>query len=368
MLGTVFFISLAFLAFIPSAVSLQLDRRIAVWQAETGVRGISVAVQHCGLTETAVRGIRNEAGDMIAPDSRFALASVSKTLTAAAILVLVERGQFRLDDSVASASGLDFGHDITVADLLYHEAGLPEFIGGALSFETFLQEHNSGRELWAADDVLGFATAIPAHSSADFHYSNTHYALLGRIIEYQTGLALADALDQLVFQPAGLSTAVLIQQRDQAPDALGYSAMLSGALGAAWSDERLARELASLGYAAGGVIMSTEDLARWGRLWFSGEFVSGQSYRTPAGGSAIGLAADRLQVGAGAFEVRYGNRILRLHGGDGLGVTALLVYDATTDTSIAILQNDDATRSLGFGADGFLDSLALELIMESTDC
>ncbi|WP_338246710.1 serine hydrolase domain-containing protein [Maricaulis maris] len=340
-----------------------LQTQVESWRARTDVLGISVAVWDGRSLDTAVAGHRSENGEAITPSDRFAIASVSKTFTAAAILALNADHLVSLDDAAATASGLNFGANLTVRSLLYHTAGIPEYIGGALSFQTFLAEHSNGRSSWLSETVVGFATAAPGTANSDFAYSNSHYAVLGRVIEHQTGLDLADALDNLVFQPAGLSSASLVTDSSDAPDALGYSAMLGGVLGTPQFDDRLARELASLGYAAGGVMINAGDLARWGAIWLADDTgATGQAYQLPAGGEAFGLDARRVSVGAGAFEVLYGDHRYRLHGGDGLGATALVFYDPETGISVAILQNDDTVRSLGFGAPGFLDELALEIL------
>jgi D-alanyl-D-alanine carboxypeptidase len=359
----VFSAGLALLAATAGVQAQDLQTQVESWRARTDVLGISVAVWDGRSLDTAVAGHRSENGEAITPSDRFAIASVSKTFTAAAILALNADHLVSLDDAAATASGLNFGANLTVRSLLYHTAGIPEYIGGALSFQTFLAEHSNGRSSWLSETVVGFATAAPGTANSDFAYSNSHYAVLGRVIEHQTGLDLADALDNLVFQPAGLSSASLVTDSSDAPDALGYSAMLGGVLGTPQFDDRLARELASLGYAAGGVMINARDLARWGAIWLADDTgATGQAYQLPAGGEAFGLDAGRVSVGAGAFEVLYGDHRYRLHGGDGLGATALVFYDPETRISVAILQNDDTVRSLGFGAPGFLDELALEIL------
>ena len=354
---------LALLAATAGAQAQDLQTQVETWRARNDVLGISVAVWDGRSLDTAVAGHRSENGEAISPSDRFAIASVSKTFTAAAILTLSANRLALLDDPVSTASGMSFGANLTVRSLLYHTAGIPEYIGGALSFQTFLAEHANGRSSWLSETVVDFATAAPGTANSDFAYSNSHYAILGRVIEHQTGVDLADALDTLIFQPAGLSSASLVTESSDVPEALGYSAMLGGVLGAPQFDDRLARELASLGYAAGGVMISAGDLARWGAIWLADDTSgNGQAYELPAVGGAFGLDAGRVSVGAGAFEVIYGDHRYRLHGGDGLGATALVFYDPESRISIAILQNDDLVRSLGFGAPGFLDELALEIL------
>lgn len=354
-------LSIAVLTTAP-APGQDLDQRVQTWQQTQGILGIAVAVQTATALDISVAGLLEADGQHVATGDRFSSASVSKTFTAAAILALVSRGELSLQDRVSEVSGLDFGEELTVENLLYHEAGIAEFIGGSLSFETFLSEHGQGRTAWSTQEVVAFATASPGQAGSDFAYSNAHYVILGRIIEQATGMPVEQALQALVFAPAGLESARLIHEAGESPDAHGHSDMLAGALGRAQLDARLSTELASLASSAGGVMLNAGDLAKWTRLWFSGEFMAGQSFRDPRGGQALGLPAGQIQVGAGGFSVRYDLGTMLLHGGDGLGVTALALYDPESGIAVAILMNDDSVRSLGFGADGFADAFALELI------
>ena len=146
------------------------------------------------------------------------------------------------------------------------------------------------------------------------------------------------------------------------PNALGKSVGIKPVLGSSQIDSRLTCELATAGNAAGGIAINSADLAMWARHYFRGSYVDYIQVKTPKGGEAFGLQDDRIAVGPGVFEVKYGEQYIRLHGGDGLGSTALIAYDIDKDKAVAILVNDDKIQSLGFGADGFLDVLAIELL------
>jgi CubicO group peptidase (beta-lactamase class C family) len=340
------------------------DGRLDAWREDAGVQGVAVAIHGAGHTELAISGVRSEGGLALQPGDSFSIASVSKTFTAAAILVLVDQGRFDLSDSAAALSGLDLPAPITVDQLLRHASGLPEYMGGALSFEVFLGQHAEGREAWSVDDVRDFAIAAAPAEAPGFQYSNANYVVLGAIVEQQTGLPLAEALDALVFQPEGLSSARLIRTEEDDPEALGHSAALASMLGSAQLDARLNRELATAGDAAGGVAINAADLAHWAHDYFSGTFVAGLDFDIPLGGEAFGLTAERIAVGPGSYQVSYGEQTLILHGGDGLGITALAAYDPATGRAIAILVNDDTVHALGFGDAGYLDALARELLAE----
>jgi len=360
---SLFAAALISLVSVAAANAQSLDERLDRWRENHSVQGIAVAIVGPEYSALAASGVRDETGTPIETSDRFSIASVSKTFTAAAITAMVADDQFQSTDSAAALSALPIAADISVADLLRHESGLPEYLGGALDFGYFLAQNAEGREAWSGDEIQTYASSVDASGDRSFAYSNSSYVVLGAIIEQQTGMPLDEALQQLVFTPNGLDSAALMGPDTQSPEALGRSDMLEGIIGTPHLDARLNRQLATAGNAAGGVAIDISDLARWGQVWFT----QAQAYEPPAGGSAFGLDADRIAVGPGGYEVRYETRIARVHGGDGLGLSALLLHDVASSTTIAIAINDDRVRSLGFGQDGFLDSLAFELLDEIED-
>lgn len=354
---------------VPFAINAQLSTKennlndyIETWRIENGVQGISVSVYSKNNINTIVSGMRSDKKDSLQVNDSFLIGSVSKTFTAAAILSLVEDGVFKLNDSAADLSGLTIPKNITVSQLLYHEAGLPEYMGDALSFELFLKEHANGRDSWTSEEIRRFSVQKPVNKNPVFNYSNSHFVILGAIIEKQTNKTLKEALDSLIFKPAGLSSARLVKSEKDNPNAYGKSEGIKTVLGSSQIDSRLTCELATAGDAAGGISINSSDLAIWAMHYFSGNFADNLLFKTPKGGEAFGLTSDRIKVGPGVYEVAYGKQMLRLHGGDGLGSTALIVYDPVKVKAISILVNDDKLHSLGFGENGFLDLLAIELL------
>ena len=102
----------------------------------THIPGMSIAIVRDGQVEyLAGLGVANPAGDPITPETPFLLASVSKSITALAVLQLVEAGKLNLEDPLQKhlpwfevASG-ETG-DITIANLLYQTSGSSGFGGG----------------------------------------------------------------------------------------------------------------------------------------------------------------------------------------------------------------------------------------------
>ena len=115
--------------------------------------------------------------------TRFRIASVTKPFTALAVLMLEERGRLRLDDPVSRYLP-EYPHAarLTIRHLLTHTGGLPDFVSVEQSGEMPLESEPGTR--------LG--------------YTNTGYALLGRIVERVAGEPYAAFLAREVFGPLGM--------------------------------------------------------------------------------------------------------------------------------------------------------------------
>jgi CubicO group peptidase (beta-lactamase class C family) len=341
-----------------------LQGHVTQWQIDNAVQGVAVALYQDGQVYEAVSGHRTQAGELLEIGDTFSAASISKTFIAGAIMTLVDQKKLNLADSAAQLSGLDIPADISLNQLLRHESGLPEYMGGALEFGYFLSQHAEGREAWSAEEIRSYAIAGAGDVEPvpSFSYSNANYVVLGAVIETVTGQRLDSALRTLVFDPLELASVRLTVSSSDNPDAMGHSETLVDITGSAQLDARLNRELATAGNAAGGIVTNASDLARWGHQWFSADFSPESTWGPPLGGKAFGLGAERISVGPGGFEISYGQHLLRVHGGDGLGVSALLAHDPATGSTVAILVNDDSIRSLGFGEPGYLDALAIDLL------
>lgn len=126
--------------------------------------------------------------------------SFTKTVIAVAALRLVERGLLSLWDPVDGAR-------YSLAHLLKHEAGLPDY-GGVARYH---EDVEAGKAPWPVERLL---TALDADRlrygpGEGWAYSNIGYLKVGQIIERASDLDLGDALNELVFQPAEVTTARL---------------------------------------------------------------------------------------------------------------------------------------------------------------
>lgn len=160
--------------------------------------GASVGVAAAGLSEIAAAGVRLADGsEPMTPRTHHDLASVTKVAaTVPAIMRLISERQMKLDDPVGkylSPFTASEKADITVRDLLGHRGGLWEW---------------QPLYLRATDptEAIRVAAELPLRyePGTERHYSDLGFMLLGEIVSLVSGMAIADAVSQLVTEPLGL--------------------------------------------------------------------------------------------------------------------------------------------------------------------
>jgi len=162
----------------------------------------------------------------VQPDSLFRIASVSKPITAATILALVEREQVDLDakalDVLPKCVPLDGQatdprfHQITVRQLLQHTAGFDR----SVSLDPMLVSPKIAEALGQSTppDQAGIirfmlGRRLDFDPGTKYAYSNFGYCLLGRIIEEASGKPYDEAVGELVLKPAGATRMRLARTR-----------------------------------------------------------------------------------------------------------------------------------------------------------
>ncbi|MBU2019224.1 MAG: beta-lactamase family protein [Bacteroidetes bacterium] len=151
------------------------------------------------------------------------LASVSKTLTATAILRLVDQGKIKLDMAVNEYLK-DFPYpEITVRHLLNHRSGLQKY-----EYFTDSDKIWGRKKLLQNSDILALFIKhdLPLYfkPNSKFTYTNTNFAMLALIIEEITGKTYAKAMNDLVFMPLKMeNTFVFNLKKDKYKRSQSYS-------------------------------------------------------------------------------------------------------------------------------------------------
>jgi len=142
-------------------------------------------------------------------DTHFRIASNTKAMTAAVIVLLAQEGKLSLDDPVSKyVPGVPDGDKITVTELLNMRSGLYTYDDDP-DFWAMLDRDPT--KVWSPHEVLAIAFKYPPYfpPGTDFHYSNTNYALLGLIAEKIDGKSLAQIMHDRLFGPLGLKNTML---------------------------------------------------------------------------------------------------------------------------------------------------------------
>ncbi len=190
------------------------DSTVITFMEERGIPRGSLAVAREGRLVLA-RGYTWSADRLpvTLPTSLFRTASVTKPITAAAVLRLIQEGRLRLTDRVATILGLGVTADPRIADvtvlrLLQHLGGWDREVSGDPMFDDVAIARASGRRLPVGrDDIVRYACArrLDHAPGTAFAYSNYGYLLLGKIIERVTGMAYERYVREAVLAPVGIT-------------------------------------------------------------------------------------------------------------------------------------------------------------------
>ncbi|WP_133477747.1 serine hydrolase domain-containing protein [Cognatilysobacter segetis] len=266
-----------------------------------------------------------EAGAATTPRTNYRLASVSKQFTAAAILLLAERGRLRLDDRVrAWLPTLPAAADtVTLHHLLTHTSGL-------LDYEALMDPADPQQvqdldvlRLLEAREQMYFAPGTA------YRYSNSGYALLALVVERASGQRHADFLRERVFLPLGMERTLAYEARRSgvADRAYGYSFERG-----AW--RRTDQDATSAVLGDGGIYSSIDDLARWDAALYDERLLKAASWRL-----AFTPATDTDDPGV---RYGYGWRVsgeTLWHSGESIGFRNVIVRYPRRRLTVVLLTN-----------------------------
>ena len=134
-------------------------------------------------------------------DTHFRIASNTKTMTAAVIVLLAQEGKLSLDDPVSKyVPGVPNGDNITIAESLEMRSGLYNYTNDPIISATI---DTDPAKVWTPAELLAIAFAHPANfpPGKAYEYNNTNYALLGLVAEKVDGKPLAQVMQDRLFGP-----------------------------------------------------------------------------------------------------------------------------------------------------------------------
>jgi D-alanyl-D-alanine carboxypeptidase len=283
---------------VPPRAGLQAALDVAVTAGSPGA--------HAGVVDDGGRwhGVSG-VGDLVnrsAPDPRgqVRVGSITKTVVATAVLQLVGEGRVRLTDRVQDRLPglLPYAEPITVRQLLQHTSGIPhtERWESLPEVDTTRWQHQSPDET-IRKGTEGKPLSFPPGQGVE--YSNTNYAVLGKLVEEVTGRPLHAELQRRVLDRAGMRDSYLPYRytRVDRPAARGYE-WLHGPDAAPTdvTDYEMSRF-----WASGNLVSTVDDLNRFFRALLTGGLLP-----------AAQLAEMRATVPSGVAGLEFGLGLMRI--------------------------------------------------------
>ena len=263
-------------------------------------------------------------------ETRFKIASITKSFTATLVMRLVESGLLSLDDVITDHLPdypLVTGSRITLEHLLVQSAGIPDY----LELPGFL-ENEASKKHDKCEFVRYFADLdLDFEPGTDWNYGNSGYYLLGLIVEQVTNMSYDEAMRHYVLEPAGLENSGYAASDTQIDGlATGYVSTPEGYKHAPFFHS-------SAGFSAGMMYATAEDLFRWVRALYYGKLIQNQQYLQ----NMITPQIEDYGYGIFVGNQRIGDRseLVLGHAGNIHGFSSQLTYFAFSDYTLIILDN-----------------------------
>lgn len=316
----------------PEALAGKLSRILRRAQAEGRLPSASAAVfRGRELLWTEAVGLADvEAGRAATPETRYPIASITKTFVAVSVLQLRDAGKLSLDDPLRRHVP-EAPEGPTIATLLSHLSGIQREVPGS-GWETL--DFPTREEVLAS---LGEVELVLDPARA-WHYSNLGFVLLGEVVARHAGMPIERSVEARVLRPLGLEATTWGPSE---PAARGY---LTHPFADSVMHEPVGVQKSGTA-AAGGLWSTTGDLARFGAFLYEPE-PAVLAPSTVAEMRALRVMSEPMRwtlgFGLGLMLHRFGDRVFVGHDGGAMGGVSSLVVEPETGVGAAVLANTTA--------------------------
>jgi D-alanyl-D-alanine carboxypeptidase len=316
-----------------AALASQIDSAIA-GHFKADQPGATVIVTKNGKTVLRkAYGLANvEQKLALQPDMTMRLGSITKQFTAVAILMLAEQGKLSLDDEIGRYVP-DYpaaGKKVTIAQLLNHTSGVASYT----SMRGFAAEMHKD---FTVTQMIDRFKDLPLDFAPgqDWIYSNSGYFLLGAVIEKVSGKPYADFVAEQIFKPLAMdNSAYEGHERGKAVKASGYSASEKG-----FVPTRVVSMTQP--YAAGSLVSTVDDLARWDAAISSGKLLKAASWQRAFTGTMLPNGKPTNYGLGWQVGTLQGEQVIS-HGGGIPGFSTYAIRIPAKNVYVAVLTNADS--------------------------
>ena len=305
--------------------------------AETSFTGVVRVDRTDGIELATAYGLAHRGWEIPNEvDTRFAIASGTKGLTALAVVSLIEEGVLDLSTPARSVLGQDLpliGDDVTIEQLLSHRSGIGDYLDEEVeqNFDDYLMPVPV-HELATTEQYLAVLDGHPTKFAPGerFAYCNGGYVVLALIAERASGMPFHDLVRQRVCEPAGMRDTEFLRS-DELPSrtALGYLA-----IDGVWRTNVF--HLPVRGTGDGGIYTTVADIASLWRAFFAGRIVSDEWVREMVRARSD-VPSESMRYGLG-FWLHASTDTVILEGCDA-GVSFRTVYDPHSGVTYTVISN-----------------------------
>ena len=268
-----------------------------------------------------------EGGLEAEPDTQYAIASITKTFVARAILMLRDEGKLKLDDPLGAYVPEANREGVTIRRALAHSSGIQrETLGEVWETMDFPDRETLLGSLGDVEQVL--------EPGRQWHYSNLVYALLGEVIAQVSGTPAERFVEERILRPLGLERTTWGPGTNAAT---GYfvERFADVAVPEPVPDKKAVAP-------AGALFSTVGDLAKWGAFLMEEDEMHAVQV----------MARSRrwlLAWGLGLMLHRRGERIFAGHDGGAVGHSSFLTYSRRERSATVLLTNTE-NPSMSFDA------------------
>jgi CubicO group peptidase (beta-lactamase class C family) len=330
----------------------EIDDYIATQLRRLHIPGVSLAIIRDGrMLKAQGYGFANL--ELKAPATKetvYEIGSNTKQFTAAAIMMLVEDGKIRLDDSVTKyfPEAPQSWRGITIRHLLTHTSGIQNHV----AVPDWLDVFRTNLKFETApprDELLKMFFKLPLEfqPGESWAYDNTGYYLLGIVIEKASGKSYWQFLDERIFKPLRMNATRNTDPQPIIPDrASGYE----------WKNDHFENRpvlLPAIAFSAGSLLSTAEDMAKWDAALYAEKLLKKSSLDQIWTAAATNDKAPMpFNYGFGWFVDSYhGHRFVQ-HSGGTPGFSSVIYRFIDDKLTIIILTNH---------SDRIVDQLAIDL-------
>ena len=331
------------LALVAAAPADPLADSMTKLMSAAQIPGMQVLVIDNGrVTASRSYGVKDVASKApVDAHTRFEIGSITKQFTAAAILQLKERGKLKLTDTLSAyVPEYSAAKDVTLAQLLGQVSGIPNYTDTA-AFKALVVTNGGKMTIQQRGDVARIV-ALVKDKPLDFApgtrwaYSNTNYALLGRVVEIASGMPWDAYVRANILRPAGMNESGFMEDEATMTDvATGYSTE-KGALTPTTTFNGWAG-------AAGAIVSTAGDLAKWDAALIGGKLVSADDLATMLRPGTLPAMGPKSHYGYGWIVDAYEGQSRVWHNGGTLGFAASnQMYPGLSETIVVLANNGHA--------------------------